>query len=75
MQRADASYNRLAGEVEARAVEEQLERQDWTTPIWQHDAYIPFQHQIVRMPGRGGQEASFRLTPVDHNPFEEGSSP
>lgn len=74
-------YQRLAGEVEARAVQEQLARRDWTTPVWQHEGYTPFGEQIV-LPQRGAVDLvsvdhdpfAMEFTPIDHDPFAEGAS-
>lgn len=61
-------YHRLAGEVEARTVQEQLARGDWSTPPWQLEGYIPYQRQIVRTPQQSND--LYTLTPIDHDPFE-----
>lgn len=77
---AHEDYLRVAGEVEARAAQEQLRRRDWTTPIWRHEGYIPFSQQIVKTPRTPGynlvpvEHDPFQLTPVDHDPFEEGAT-
>lgn len=61
-------YQRLAGEVEARTVQEQLARGDWSTPPWQLEGYIPYERQIIRTPAQS--DDLYTLTPVDHDPFE-----
>lgn len=61
-------YQRLAGEVEARTVQEQLARGDWSTPPWQLEGYTPYERQIVRTPSQSDDLYTF--TPVDHDPFE-----
>jgi hypothetical protein len=67
------AYLRLAGEVESRNVQARLgmtPAQRRATPPWRTED-VPVADQIVR--GANGQ--SYRLIPVDHDPFAQGPVP
>lgn len=68
--RAHQQYRDLAGEVEARAVQERHALGDFTTPVWKMPGYTPTEKQLVLY---NRNPAS--LIPVVHNPFEHSLEP
>jgi hypothetical protein len=70
------NYLSLAGEVEARAVQEQLKQGRWDEPPWRQKRYVPYEEQIVKPQEDQSLEARafspvHQLIPVDHDPFTD----
>lgn len=73
------SYQRLAGEVESRTVEEQLAQKDWSRLPQQMEGYTSREDQIFKFDQSGAENASIRgfhgtphvFEPVEGNPFGE----
>ncbi len=73
LNQAYGKYGNLAGEVEARNVQERHDSGDYESSPWQTPGYTPWP-QIVQFhdPALGPADvpAGTELTPVDHDPFE-----
>lgn len=69
---ASQAYNSLAGEVEARNVQERHEHgYGAETPPWETPGAMPLEQQRVILPD-GTEQPSLSMAPVDHDPWASG---